>query len=468
MKVTVDVGHSEYIIEFSQINNETNGDGNYWKGMTPEALEDRVWVQFYEKDGQITKIERSTNVTTSGNVLYERIQEAFNIERESHISDIEPEDESISDTEPSPYDPNKIKVRRDIYSIREIFIMMEQDKSIDLNPEFQRYFVWDNSQKSQFIESLLLGLPIPLFYFAENEDLTYNVVDGLQRLTTLRQYMRNDFPIKGIERLGKDLNGKYFKPDEKKRIAPNKALPAPMVRRIEGTQLVINVIEASSPPQVKFDIFQRINSGGKHLNNQEIRNCIATPSTRRMLHEMVHNDLFKIVTGNSVSERRMDDQELALRFIGFSLVYNSELEYNGNMTYFLNNLIGVLNKFKEKELQKIVHDFHISLHNCWHLFGEFAFRKCLPEHLLPGARRQAINKLLFTAWTVVLSNRDIREEIQFGRFATIQAEKLENKGEFYQNITNRTNDRNIIERVFKEVEFITFQNIYSLNHKKAV
>lgn len=453
MKITIDIGSQEYTVQFSQ-DASSNGSGNLWIGTLYGTSDEEIWIRFHEKDGLVKKVERSSNVTTNGGTLVERIQETLIMYRESQVSDIEQEGEN-TEVEPSPYDPNKIKVRRDIRSIREIFLMMDQDKSIDLNPEFQRYFVWDNSQKSQFIESLLLGLPIPLFYFAENDDLTFNVVDGLQRLTTIYQYMRNEFPIKGLKRLDSDFNGKYFRPDDTKGIAISKALSAPMVRRVEGTQLVINIIEASSPPQVKFDIFLRINSGGKHLNNQEIRNCIATPLTRKMLRDMVHTDLFRKVTGDSISEVRMDDQELALRFIGFLLVRSGRLEYSGNMASFLNNLIEVLNSVKERDLQQIVQAFHTSLLNCWHLFGKYAFRKCLPEDIVPGARSQPINKSLFTTWTVTLSSRDVRKGSIEGSFVHIQADKLKDNREFLVSVTNRTNDRLVIEYVFKTVESIS-------------
>jgi hypothetical protein len=451
MKVTVDIGREDYVLTFRQ-DTASNGDGHLWVGTLYDATDDEVWARFYEKDGLVKSVETSPNVTTQRATLTERIQEALSVYLGSRVSDLEQE-ESPDESEPMPYDPNKIKVRRDFHSIREAFWMIEEGR-IDLNPEFQRYFVWDNAQKSQFIESLLLGLPIPLFYFSENVDLTFNVVDGLQRLSTIRQYMNNEFAIKGIERLGKEFNGKYFKADESAGIPAARALPAPMVRRIESTQLVVNVIEASSPIQVKFDIFKRINTGGKHLNHQEIRNCIATPMTRRLLHNMVYTDLFKKATSHSISEQRMDDQELALRFIGFWLARRGRAEYTGNMALFLNNLVDVLNSMKEKDLQPIASAFQTALLNCQHLFGEYAFRKCLPEHLQPGARRQAINKSLFTTWTVVLSDRDHRGEAEEGSLAWVQAEQLALKSTFYENITNRTNDRLIIEQVFKTVESI--------------
>ncbi|MEO6038218.1 MAG: DUF262 domain-containing protein, partial [Saprospiraceae bacterium] len=224
MKVTIDIDQQEHEIIF-QPDSLLNGKGESWFGTSVEEIEIGWLVRFYEKDGLVTKLELSPNVTTSQAVLKERIEEALIAYREAQISEIEPEDEQGESIELTPYDPQKIKIRRDFYSVREIFEMMEEDKSIDLNPDFQRYFVWDNTQQSQLVESLLLGLPIPLFYFAENTDRSFNVVDGLQRLTTLHRYLRNEFALKGLEHLGNDYNRKFFKPDVDRGISLEKSLP---------------------------------------------------------------------------------------------------------------------------------------------------------------------------------------------------------------------------------------------------
>jgi hypothetical protein len=155
----------------------------------------------------------------------------------------------------------------------------------------------------------------------------------------------------------------------------------------------------------------------------------------------------------------MDDQELALRFIGFWLVRKGRLTYSGNMTHFLNKLVDDLNLMKDAEVKPIIQAFEIGLNNCKHLFGKYAFRKSLPEHLQPGARLQSINKLLFTTWTVVLSERDIRNEAAPESFAYIQAKLLEPKGEFYQNITTRTNDVKVVNDIFDRVNTIYQEHI---------
>jgi hypothetical protein len=228
-----------------------------------------------------------------------------------------------------------------------------------------------------------------------------------------------------------------------------------MARRLEGTQFVFNIIESSSPPQVKFDIFQRINSGGKHLNNQEIRNCVASKNTRKLLKELVDNQLFRETTGNSISAQRMDDQELALRFIGFTMVEQGLLVYNGGMTSFLNSVVEKLNGLSENAQKAYIGLFNTAMLNCQHGFGPYAFRKCLPEHLKPDARKQAINKSLFTIWSLTLSREDIRPLIKKEELAHIQAARFLQNNEFFQNVTNKTNDKSVIEQSLEEVKSIT-------------
>lgn len=459
MKVTVDVGKREIELVFHMEAEPSHGEMTKWAATANNAV--NTWIRFAEKDSVVGVITRSDDITTPLETLIERIQEALAVFRANNVSDMEPEDSDADVSDVIPYDPDAIKVRRDFLSAREICMIVE-DRSLDLNPDFQRYFVWNNAQKSSFIESLLLGLPIPLFYFSENTDRTFNVIDGLQRLTTLYQFMQNEFPIKKVSRLDRRYEGKYYKPDTTKGIGEEKALDPPMRRRIEITQFVINVIEASSPYQVKFDIFQRLNSGGKHLNNQEIRNCIATPPVRKLLRDMVNNDLFRETTGNSVSSQRMDDQELALRFIGFVMVEEGKVAYMGNMTAFLGNVLDILKKDGAKNYSNYLSRFMLALENCQYAFGPYAFRKCLPEHLLPGAKKQTINKSLFTIWTITLSKyKDIKKMIGPEELAYLQAEKFikEKEKKFLDSVTNKTNDKSVIESALKTVQEIAEQAI---------
>ena len=117
-------------------------------------------------------------------------------------------DENI--TELNPYNPDEIKVRTDKLNITLLSTMID-DNDIDLNPDFQRNLVWTSFQKSRLIESILLRIPLPMFYFAEDNEGKLSVVDGLQRISTIKEFMDNKFPLKNLQYLGESCNGKYYK-----------------------------------------------------------------------------------------------------------------------------------------------------------------------------------------------------------------------------------------------------------------
>ncbi len=455
-KIFADVHGEE--LEFEVSEEKHPSGGLFFRG---NAIGSNAWFSFVESEGFVTNLKLSSTISTSKEVLEARINEVMDARKEQEFAGFEltDETENIETRDLNPYDPEKIKIRRDLLSLREMLTMMEDDMAIDLNPEFQRNFVWDNARKSRLIESLLLGIPIPLFYFAENKNGTFNVIDGLQRMTVFRQYMLNEFPLKGLEYL-EDCEGLYFKSDGVK-VKPEKALPIPMMRRVAGTQVVVNVIEASSPAEVKYDIFKRINIGGKPLNNQEIRNCMAKPVVRTMLKNCAHHEKFIQATGNSISDKRMDGQEMVLRYCGFWLTKRGLATYSGSMTSFLDGIIEKLNEMKETDLQRIQKEFLNAMHNCYHLFGRYCFRKVLTEHL-QSKRSQSLNKSMFTVWGIVLSDykpEKVTGYNDFESFAHIQAKELDKKGEFYDKVTTKTNDRLILNRVFDIVEQLAKTNL---------
>ena len=287
-----------------------------------------------------------------------------------------------------PYDPEKIRVEQKPFSV-EIVVKKIKNGEIDLNPDFQRKFVWtDITRKSRLIESILLRIPLPMFYLSEDEEGIYHVLDGLQRLTVLKSYLNNEFRLKNLEYLGSECDGKFFR--EKKEDGeevegvqkkPEKYVPNKYYRRIKDTMLNFNVVDSSTPDQAKYDIFRRINTGGKPLNRQEMRNAMATDDTRRLLKALSNEEYFKKASGNSVKDTRFADQELALRFIGFYLIdqkYIGAVPYKGNMASFLDEVMGVLNQnysTKDEFIQKIQEDFKKAMLNAYDLFGEKAFKR---------------------------------------------------------------------------------------------
>lgn len=183
-----------------------------------------------------------------------------------------------------PYDPDLIRVETSTMSLRQVNDMMK-DGDIDLSPDFQRNTVWDIQRKCRLIESILLRIPLPVFYFSADNSGRLSVVDGLQRLTAIKEFMSNKLPLKNLEYLN-DCMGCTYNEGELK-------LDERLYRRFNLTQITTNVIDASSPTKVKYDIFRRLNTGGRPLNQQELRNCLASKELRNALRTMASDSAFK-------------------------------------------------------------------------------------------------------------------------------------------------------------------------------
>ena len=292
----------------------------------------------------------------------------------------------------NPFDPDKIKVTTDRIGV-DLVIRRIDHKEVDLAPDFQRRArVWHPHRKSKLIESLLLRIPLPVFYVAANQRDDWAVVDGLQRITTIYDFVKNSFRLSGLEYLGM-LEGKTFL-----------ELDRAMQRRIEETQLVVNVIQPGTPEGVMINIFKRINTGGVPLNGQEIRNALNKGPVRAFLRELAENPSFKRATDFSVKDDRMDAQELILRFIAFRLVPPEEYKIN-DLDTFLNDTMGRLNVMTDDEREQLARSFVRSMEAAHAIFDDMAFRK--PRVSADGtvrSGRNPVSKPLFEAWSVNLAN----------------------------------------------------------------
>ena len=244
---------------------------------------------------------------------------------ESHATGVEVETEVLPPPdEPEPWDPEKIRIHTKHYSLRQLVDMIA-DRDIDLAPDFQRQYVWKPRQRWSLIESLLLGIPLPSFYFNENTSGLLQVVDGVQRLTTIFQYVNEKVFKLGPVTYLHDLEDQGF--DDL----------APMFRRrLNGAQFVAHVIDPQTPYRVKFEIFRRINTGGSPLSAQEIRHCMSGDKSRAFLKELATDESFSTATGGALSRHpRMADLEMALRFVGFRLFTPDEYAEHGSFDEFL-------------------------------------------------------------------------------------------------------------------------------------
>lgn len=334
-----------------------------------------------------------------------------------------------------PYDPDMIRVEPSNLSLRQVFDMIN-DGEINLSPDFQRNVVWDNRRKSRLIESILLRIPLPVFYFSSDSDGILSVVDGLQRLTAIMEFMQNKLVLQGLE---------YLDMCEGHTYSGNRKIDDRLIRRFNLTQITSNVIDASSPIKVKYDIFRRLNTGGRPLNAQELRNCLATTRLRDSLRKMANSSSFRNATTRSISDTRMEAQEYALRFLRFRMLYKSPNlsieDYSGNMDDELDNSVEVLNKLESFDFQEYEDAFDRAMVNAHYLFGNHAFRKVY-EDTSPQSYRSVINKTLFLSWSVLLSDIDtniLREKFNEGSWIPVLGRHISNDEHYYNMLSYGTN-----------------------------
>ncbi|MCB5195707.1 DUF262 domain-containing protein [Deefgea salmonis] len=311
----------------------------------------------------------------------------------SNMADIENEElegESTLDDKSSEYPDIVINLIKEQFSLFELKRRKEVSNKIQIDPDFQRGGVWDKKQKSELIESILMGIPLPIIYLFEDNSGTKQVVDGRQRLTTIFEYMNGSFLLSDLKML-KSENESYFN-----------GLSPKYQSKIEDYQIQAYTILPPTPERVKFDIFDRVNRGGTRLNNQEMRNALYSGASTLLLRELAVDPLFLEATGNSVSSKRMKDRYIILRFLGFFLLRTNRLsgiEYKSDVDEFLADVMKAINGFSENEIQGLKDSFRVAMRNCIDVLGDDAFR-----FFNAYGNRRPVSMGLFECISYMLSN----------------------------------------------------------------
>ena len=346
-----------------------------------------------EEFTNIFKLKDKSNFAEPVEVIEERMIGLSENWIEAQSQGLEADNEDVPQSRKPGYGPKDIIVNTDSYSISDLMRMVESE-DIEIAPRFQRHFVWDKTRQSRLIESIFLGLPLPAIYLSEYDDGRMTIVDGLQRISTIRDFMGDTLRLCNMEYFD-FCNGKTFS---------ELNLPELQLRRFYRTQITCFKIDYRSPNQLKYDLFRRLNTGGKALNDQEIRNCLSRKDVQKTLFDMISSKEFKDATCNSIKDTRMAAQESALRFICFYDFYRSAVDlsgYDGNMSRALDSCVERLNEISKQELNKYFTLFCDSMRRAYSLFGEYAFRKVYPDYR--NTRKSSINKSLMLAITVLLS-----------------------------------------------------------------
>lgn len=324
-----------------------------------------------------------------------------------------------------PFDPNDIDVDISVVNLGLLLEQLEYEE-IDLKPEFQRSSdVWTPEQKSRLIESALLGLPLPSFYFSEDPATNkLMIVDGLQRLSALKDFwLSKKLRLVGLQFLTQ-LEGKGV--DE---------LDRTQIRRIKSLKVTLNTLRKSTPAKVKFVIFQRVNTAGVPLTAQEMRNALYQGRATELLKRMVQANSFQQATDSRVTERRMADTDLANRFLAFFLRKN---KYAGELDPFMADTLEVVNNMAQKDVDDIFQTFDTSMTLCFQLLGKNAFRR--PDPKKPCCYLRT-NKSVFDVLSVSIAWLTPQEQQQLTERKT-DFEKgmqlLYNDSDFLRSVTTGT------------------------------
>jgi uncharacterized protein with ParB-like and HNH nuclease domain len=272
------------------------------------------------------------------------------------------EGEQVEEEEDQTFDDTRRKIFTDKLdpTINDLFHRYK-DGDLHLQPDFQRQFVWDSKKSSKLVESILLDIPLPVIYLAEEQDGTEAVIDGQQRLTSFFKYLDGDFKLSGLKVLT-ELNNKKFK--ELDKVIQNK---------IKKSSVRTITFKKESDPELRFEIFERLNTGSVPLNDQELRNCIYRGRYMELLKELAADSDFRYILGIKNAERRMHDVELVLRFAAFH--HATYLNYRAPIKKFLNNEMEQYRNISNQEAEELRKAFKNAVSIIKSLLDKNAFKR---------------------------------------------------------------------------------------------
>jgi hypothetical protein len=337
------------------------------------------------------------------------------------------------DLEMHDYPLDNLLIRDVPRSVYEVYRRIEQGQYI-MDPDFQRDFVWGLDKQSRLIESLLMRIPLPVFYLAERYDGKIIVIDGLQRLTTISRYLRNEFALRSMDKTNASLSGKKFQD-----------LPAKLQYRLEDTRLIMYVLDEKVPERARLDIFERVN-GGTPLSRQQMRNCMHCGEATRMLKDLAGEKCFLRATGGSLNKNTMRDREFINRYMAFKVIGLDN--YKGDMDDFLASALIKINTMTKNQINELKEKFVNTMRTCELIWGKQTFRKHKPNQ----KGRTVINAALFDVLSFTIEH--IKGSFDDARNENIRQRlfMLFDDEEFNSAITLSTNSLLHISIRFQKIE----------------
>ena len=337
-----------------------------------------------------------------------------------------------------PQEVRKITTQAYDKSVSDIVRMID-DKDIRLDPDYQRNYVWDNKKASMLIESIILNVPIPVIYVSQEDDDSWSVIDGLQRLYSLKRFFDGKFKLSGLEILS-DLNKSDIN-----------TLNPKALRMLKNGLLRVIMITHDSNEEIKYDVFMRLNTGSVHLTEQELRNCLYRGSLNKFLKEVVQNETWLKLIGLREPHVRMADREMALRFLAIWKKWdagtNTLSGYKGRMKSFLNTFMSEYKDIKSSESGEWKRVFEDTVNKVYQVYGESAFKR----QGLDGTTEKTINRAIIDV-IMLSSTQHTLEELMSKREQLVRRflEKTNNDVDFRNSIKIGTSDTKVITLRLRE------------------
>lgn len=349
-----------------------------------------------------------------------------------------------------PFNPKDVDIVSQTMVISNIIEQLRYD-DILLEPDFQRHpDLWSSKQQSRLIESLIIRIPLPTFYFDGTDDDKLIVVDGLQRLYAIKRFMALDaddpdrLVLTDLEYL-KEYEGKLFE-----------ELPPNIQRRIKSQTLTAYIIRPGTPDKVRTSIFTRINTGGLTLTQAEIKNSVYRGQAANLVKELAHSPEFVRATRGKIDSSRMLDCEFVNRFLAFYLLGIDK--YEGNLEDYLGSVMEMLQKVSAGTIKKCRVDFLKAMKYAADIFEDTAFRKINVD-----GRYGKINKPLYDSITVnlaKLSVKDCERLLQKKDELIVRYTKLLENKKFVDIITSGTAAINNVKGRYRTI-YKLFQGVLS-------
>lgn len=346
-----------------------------------------------------------------------------------------------------PFNPMSIRIRRDPFTLGQLVDKIAFGE-VQFSTPFQRKDdLWDEVKMSRLVESVLLRLPLPAFYFdeADEEKQLWNVIDGLQRCSVFRDFIVNKtLSLVRLEFLTQ-YNGYSYD-----------GLPRELQRRILQTPLTVYVVESGTPEEVKFNIFKRINTGGLMLNPQEIRHAMNQGVAADYVRDLARCVEFADATGHSIATDRMEDRDFITRFVSFYLL--GEHNYEPDLDSFMSRGMVEIARITPDARNQMTDAFKRSMLTAIEIFGNDAFRKRFSVF----DRRHPINKTLFEVLSVTIARLRAEQQIVIMKRADLFRNKLielHSSAQFLRSISSGTGNKENVKKRYEEINRIVAETL---------